>query len=82
MTQLTILASSLCLPKFIHFQTVIYRKSRNVVIDQIGSSSLLCKVEFNQSFCWLYFVPNLLVIQHLEILYLGGNHVKVVCEKV
>ena len=21
-----------------------------------------CKVEFNQPFCWLYFVPNLLVI--------------------
>ena len=41
-----------------------------------------CKVEFIQSFCWFYFVPNLLVIQHLEILYLGGNHVRVVCEIV
>ena len=40
------------------------------------------KVEFNQPSCWLYFVPNLLVIQHLETLYLGGNHVRVVCEKV
>ena len=27
-------------------------------------------------------MPNLLVIQHLETLYLGENHVKVVCEKV
>ena len=27
-------------------------------------------------------MPNLLVIQHLEILYLGGNHVRVMCEKV
>ena len=41
-----------------------------------------CKVEFNQPFCWLYFVPNLLVIQHLETMYLGGNHVRVVCERV
>ena len=28
--------------------------------------------------CWLYSVPNLLVIQHLETLYLGENNVKVV----
>ena len=41
-----------------------------------------CKVELNQPFCWLYSVPNLLVIQHLEILYLDGNHVRVVCERV
>ena len=41
-----------------------------------------CKVEFNQPSCWLYFVPNLLVIQHLETLYLGENHVRVVCERV
>ena len=41
-----------------------------------------CEVEFIQSFFWLYSVPNLLVIQHLETLYLGDNHVKVVCEKV
>ena len=41
-----------------------------------------CKVEFNQSFCWLYFMPNLLVIQHLETLYLGENHVRVVCGRV
>ena len=32
--------------------------------------------------CWLYSVSNLLVIQHLETLYLGGNHVRVVCERV
>ena len=38
-----------------------------------------CKVEFIQSFYWLYSMPNLLVIQHLETLYLGGNHVRVVC---
>ena len=41
-----------------------------------------CKVEYIQSFCWLYSVPNLLIIQHLETLYLGGIHVKVVCERV
>ena len=41
-----------------------------------------CKVEFNQPSYWLYSVPNLLVFQHLVTLYLGGNHVRVVCEKV
>ena len=30
-----------------------------------------CKVEFNQPSCWLYFVLNLLVFQHLLTLYLG-----------
>ena len=43
---------------------------------------LYCKVEFNQPFCWLYSVPNLFVIQHLETLYLCGNYVSVVCERV
>ena len=38
-----------------------------------------CKVEFNQPSCWLYSVPSLLVFQHLETLYLGGNHARVVC---
>ena len=42
----------------------------------------MCKVEFNQLSCWLYSVPNLLVIQHLKTLYLGGNHVRVMCERV
>ena len=46
------------------------------------SSRTLTQVEFIQSFCWLYSVPNLLVIQHLETLYLGRNHVRVVCERV
>ena len=41
-----------------------------------------CKVEFNQPFCWLYSVPILLAIQHLETLYLGGVHVRVVCERM
>ena len=36
-----------------------------------------CKVEFIQSFCWLYSIPNFLVFQHLKTLYLGGNHVRV-----
>ena len=39
-----------------------------------------CKVEFNQPFCWLYFVPNLLVFQHLVTLYFGGFVVRVVSE--
>ena len=41
-----------------------------------------CKVEFNQPSCWLYSVPNLLVFQYLVTLYLGGNNVRVVCERV
>ena len=31
--------------------------------------------------CWLYSMPNLLVFQQLDTLYIGGNHVKV-CERV
>ena len=41
-----------------------------------------CKVEFNQPSCWLYSVPNLLVFKEFVTLYLGGNHVRVVCERV
>ena len=40
------------------------------------------KVEFNQPSCWLYSVPNLFVFQQLVTLYLCGNHVRVVCERV
>ena len=32
--------------------------------------------------CWLYSVPNLLLFQQLDTLNLGGNHVRVVCERV
>ena len=39
-----------------------------------------CKVEFIQPSNWLYSVPNLLVIQHLVTLYLGGFVVRVVSE--
>ena len=42
------------------------------------------KVEFIQSFLLALFHANLLIIQHLEILYLGGNHLRVVmreCEE-
>ena len=39
-----------------------------------------CKVEFNQPSYWLYSVPNLLVFQHLVILYLGGFVVRVLSE--
>ena len=40
----------------------------------------MCKVEFIQPSNWLYSVPNLLVIQHLVTLYLGGFDVRVVSE--
>ena len=39
-----------------------------------------CKVEFNQPSYWLYSVPNLLVLQHLVTLYLGGFVVRIVSE--
>ena len=39
-----------------------------------------CKVEFNQPSCRLYSVSNLLVIQQLITLYLGGFVVRVVSE--
>ena len=39
-----------------------------------------CEVEFNQPFCWLYSVPNLLVFQQLVTLYLDGFVVRVVSE--
>ena len=32
--------------------------------------------------CCLYSVLNLLIIQHVETLYLGGNNVRIVCERV
>ena len=41
-----------------------------------------CKIEFNQPSCWIYSVPNLLVFQQLVTLYLGENHVRIVCERV
>ena len=40
----------------------------------------ICKVEFIQPSNWLYSVPNLIVIQHLVTLYLGGFDVRVVSE--
>ena len=39
-----------------------------------------CKVEFNQPFCWLYSVPNLLIFQQLVTLYLDGFVIRVVSE--
>ena len=41
-----------------------------------------CKVEFNQLYCWLYSVPNLLIFQQLVTLYLGGILVSLVSEIV
>ena len=48
-------------------------------VDRIGQIGP-CKVEFIQPSNWLYSVPNLLVIQHLVTLYLGGFDVRVVSE--
>ena len=38
------------------------------------------KVKFNQPFCWLYSMLNLLIFQQLVTLYLGGFVVRVVSE--
>ena len=46
----------------------------------ISNIYIYCKVEFIQPSNWLYSVPNLLVIQHLVTLYLGGFDVRVVSE--
>ena len=54
-----------------------------LIIATKGQSSkhgYICKVEFIQPSNWLYSVPNLLVIQHLVTLYLGGFDVRVVSE--
>ena len=55
----------------------ISKKKKN-----LSFSPTFCKVEFYQLSCWLYSVPNLLVFQQLVTLYLGGNHVRVVSERV
>ena len=55
---------------------------QKIKLSRLVTLQCLCKVEFIQWFCWLYSVPNLLVIWHLETLYLGGNHVRIVCERV
>ena len=60
----------------------IYRRDHSKDPLSFYLNKKVSKVEFIQLFCWFYFVPNFLVIQHLESLYLGGNHVRVVCERV
>ena len=49
------------------------------LVYTLTALKIICKVESNQPSCWLYSMPNLLVFQQLETLYLGGNHVRVVC---
>ena len=48
--------------------------------NEFQNATIGCKVEFIQPSNWLYSVPNLLVIQHLVTLYLGGIVVRVVSE--
>ena len=54
--------------------------SHNIEILHLNDLNEFCKVEFIQPSNWLYSVPNLLVIQHLVTLYLGGFDVRVVSE--
>ena len=60
---------------------VLYKMSFYFINFNTSFYNILCKVKFIQSFCWLYSMPNLLIIQHLETLYLDGNYVKVVWKK-
>ena len=60
---------------FIYLQFILFLSLQFILF-----LSVYCKVEFNQPSCWLYFVPNLLVFQHLVTLYLGGIVVRVVSE--
>ena len=64
-----------CLP-------LMFRYILNLFFFSFFPFLVCCKVEFNQPSCWLYSVPNLLVIQHLQTLYLGGNHVRLICKRV
>ena len=64
---------------------VNYELIENIIVvsvynEKIPDSYTSCKVEFIQPSNWLYSVPNLLVIQHLVTLYLGGFDVRVVSE--
>ena len=57
-------------------------RERSSFSSSVVCRHCLCKVQFNQPSCWLYFVPNLLVFQQLVTLYLGGILVRVVSEIV
>ena len=57
----------------------VERKLQFNQLEEIRNDAY-CKVEFIQPSNWLYSVPNLLVIQHLVTLYLGGFDVRVVSE--
>ena len=65
------------------FKNISVGRLKNIDVRNLKNITIMnCKVEFNQPFCWLYSVLNLLVIQYLETLYLGENHVRVMCERV
>ena len=69
---------------------LVYPRNSNLLLNYIdveydanwSCRVTLCKVEFYQPFYWLYSMPNLLVLQQLVTLYLGGILVRVVSEIV
>ena len=73
---------------FVHL--LVYPRNSNLLLNYIdveydvnwSCRVTLCKVEFYQPFYWLYSVLNLLVLQQLVTLYLGGILVRVVSEIV
>ena len=61
------------------YKDPFHPKTESQKID-LSPLDRICKVEFIQPSNWLYFVPNLLVIQHLVTLYLSGFDIRVVSE--
>ena len=76
--------SKSCLHSYIKpYSYQIVGQNSKFTYEMVSSNFLnkFCKVEFIQLSNWLYSVPNLLVIQHLVTLYLGGFDVRVVSER-
>ena len=68
------------IPYVTHLQAKEIKATCNPQCETQKRKRQKCKVEFIQPSNWLYSVPNLLVIQHLVTLYLGGFDVRVVSE--
>ena len=66
--------------KNLEHELFIAREQTNRSASSVRLNLFNHLIGFIQPFNWLYSVPNLLVIQHLVTLYLGGFVVRVVSE--